>query len=566
MEALAFVFLSGLYIVSNRDNTTSETFVNSTEDTLEVNYPVVNHSENKREHRQHTDKYFNGTKSAEPPVGGKPFIGLTGEAINTSNFNHSNMKPFFGGKIKGGSYTNNSESLLDNLQGGGSHAVHKSEQAPLFKPQKSMSHIYGAPNDTDFMRSRVNPSMRASNTKPWEEQRVAPGLGQGYTNTCSNLGYNNGMEHRDKWLPPTVDQLRVDTNPKQSYDLSGYEGPAGAHIKEYCDVKSQGTIEKRTQDTDYELGPGRWFTTTGQEKGQPVRGTKIMQDQNRSDTTRDYYGNTTRHESATYVTGDSSPVHRQQLKTLDNAPPNAMGKGASLDTDHGKSSYNSLPNNRQTTRNEPNLGSAYGTIKAIVSPMMDMVLNTKKENFIDHMRPVGNVQAGRTNSHLYDKSDKTKVTIREQTGDMIGGNYLNVQNQDSDAYMVTEVQQLSGNRSEMNVDYVGNAGPSGSTEIMNYDAAYRQNNNTKKTHYNRPNQGGMSMLNHKYNMNVTKDDNSQYRKPAPRSSIQYAPDKEILGVTSYVPDFVDINENKRNDPNLLKAFKENPFTQSLNSY
>ena len=39
------------------------------------------------------------------------------------------------------------------------------------------------------------------------------------------------MEARDKWLPKTVDELRVATNPKQEYDLNGLQGPAQSVIK-----------------------------------------------------------------------------------------------------------------------------------------------------------------------------------------------------------------------------------------------------------------------------------------------------------------------------------------------
>ena len=82
----------------------------------------------------------------------------------------------------------------------------------------------GAPNTTDFIKSRMNPSRNISNTKPWEEVKVAPGLGQGYTAGNSGSGYNTAVEDRNSWLPYTVDQLRVATNPKVSYQLAGYEG------------------------------------------------------------------------------------------------------------------------------------------------------------------------------------------------------------------------------------------------------------------------------------------------------------------------------------------------------
>ena len=51
-------------------------------------------------------------------------------------------------------------------------------------------------------------------------------------------GFNSGMGSRDIWKPKDVDELRVKTNPKMSYNLNGLEGPAISNIKE------MGTLEK----------------------------------------------------------------------------------------------------------------------------------------------------------------------------------------------------------------------------------------------------------------------------------------------------------------------------------
>jgi hypothetical protein len=108
---------------------------------------------------------------------------------------------------------NINETLLDNMNGVGSQTIQKIEQAPLFKPEKDVNWAHGMPNWSDFYQSRVNPGMNNANVKPFETQNVGPGLGKGYT-TKGSGGYNSGMEDRNAWLPKTVDELRVDTNPK----------------------------------------------------------------------------------------------------------------------------------------------------------------------------------------------------------------------------------------------------------------------------------------------------------------------------------------------------------------
>ena len=55
-----------------------------------------------------------------------------------------------------------------------------------------------------------------------------------------------------KWLPKTVDQLRVETNPKLTFGLEGHQGPAQSVIK---NLGVQGKMEKNQPDTYYINGP-----------------------------------------------------------------------------------------------------------------------------------------------------------------------------------------------------------------------------------------------------------------------------------------------------------------------
>ena len=86
------------------------------------------------------------------------------------------MEPYYGAKIRGTTTgANMHENVLDNKIGGGSQYFSKTEQAPLFRPQDNMHLPNGMPNQNDFYQSRVLPSMKIANVKPWEEIRVGPG-------------------------------------------------------------------------------------------------------------------------------------------------------------------------------------------------------------------------------------------------------------------------------------------------------------------------------------------------------------------------------------------------------
>ena len=86
----------------------------------------------------------------------------------------------------------------------------------------------------------MNESMKMSNVTLWEQQKVAPGLNLGYGTqnkegfnsggTQGSHGFNAGMMSRESWMPKSVDELRVETNPKNSFDLNGHHFLKLIHI------------------------------------------------------------------------------------------------------------------------------------------------------------------------------------------------------------------------------------------------------------------------------------------------------------------------------------------------
>ena len=234
--AIPVVALGALYVISNQKK--KENFeVREAKKEQElpntyippVNYPVQTYGELGQNVNYYknpnaaTDKYYqqdsyeksiNKGLTKKAPV----FHSLTGERVTAKDLKHNNMVPFFGSHVRQRTANlDGNESILDSMQGAGSQDICKKGQAPLFKPQKNMGWAHGTPNMSDFMQSRVNPAMKMSNVKPFETQNVGPGLNRGYT-TAGSGGFNAGMEARDKWISKTVDELRIKTNPKVTYE------------------------------------------------------------------------------------------------------------------------------------------------------------------------------------------------------------------------------------------------------------------------------------------------------------------------------------------------------------
>jgi hypothetical protein len=584
--AIPLVALGGMYVISNfnKDNKVKEGYSNNLQvKPIPVNYPITKQTTdaNVRKYsnsNQITDRYFGKDvvqhveqNNPTDSVGGstQQVLGLTGVPIDKSSFKHNNMVPFFGAKIRGATANSNtSESTLDNMQGAGSQYIRKAEQAPLFKPQAHLQYANGAPNVTDFMLSRQNPSMRMANIKPWDEERVAPGLGLGYTTTSSGSGYNAAVESRNAWLPKTVNQLRVDTNPKMTYELGGHEGHATSYIKDSANVQTQGRIEKYRPDTDYVVGQNRWFTTTGLEKAQTSRGIEVFPQVSRPETTTEYYGVRAKEGKATYVSGEYREAHKVQLDGPDYAAPGATGMAAPAKGDYGIGGYNNLCNNRATINQPDTFGGIQGMVKAAVAPLLDVLRPSRKENVVGNLRPNGNASTTVSQLPIYNPADRTKTTIKEQTGHLLDNNHLNLQNQRADAYAVSKQTPVLQERDSTNVSYSGTAAPVGSMASMTYDAVYEQRNNVNKTYPNRPNHGTTQTFNNYQSINVARRDEDRVnsRSYAPSARINAIPSSDTYGSIK-VPQYYDeCIQCDRINPDILTAFKNNPYTQSLNSY
>ena len=592
--------LGGFYIISNHnkdidDNDNElenekniEKFTNKIPKNYPIkkiipkNYPIVNNKSltdnvnNYPNANQSTDKYFDYNISQkilennpEESVGSNKNIhmSLTGEQIDNNNFKHNNMAPFFGSKSNGASVSSNiAETRLDNMQGAGSQITKKQEQAPLFKPQNNMQHSHGMPNVNDFLQSRVNPSMRMANIKPWQEERVAPGLGKGTSKESGN-GFNSGMEARDMWGPKTIDELRIKNNKKESYTLNGHEGPASFLNKNSGNVLTQGKVEKYSQDTYYTVGPDRLMTTTGIEKAPTARGIALLPDGNRNDTTTEYYGSKANSQQSIYTKSEYRPSTKIQLPSTGITNASAKNQFNANPNNYNVSGYKALPTNRSSTKQPDDFRPIGGAISAVIAPLLDVLRPSRKENLIENLRINGNAGTTDSNAKIFNPADRTKTTIKEMTENLAEGKYLNVQNQGSDGYIVSQQQPVNVQRDTTSLEYLGNAGPSSYKANQTYNSVYEQRNNNKKHHQSHTNQGNMNLLNNEENMSTRRydSDRNNNRMFIPNNGPNILPSKETHGKMGSSQQYDNSLYTERINEDILTAFKKNPYTQSLQS-
>jgi hypothetical protein len=527
------------------------------------------------------DRYYNDDLAAKLTSGGDQFgdpyatgdfVSLSGSHVSNANFNHNNMVPFFGGKIRGFTADSNVyETMFDNKTGTGSQHINKKERAPLFAPQDRMHNVHGMQNNNDFIQSRMVPSTKIANVKPWEEERVAPGLDMGF-NGSAGAGYNSGLEARDKWVDRGVDELRVVTNPKQTFSLDGHQGPANSFIKEYANTGHLGKFEKNLPDTYFVNTPDRWLTTTGQEKAQTLRAVEIEKDVNRATTTSEYYGvNSNVGGNNTYAPNNYEDTKRQEYdcKPVLNAHSSKVGAAATKG-DFGHDSYTYANNNRTTVRG-PDMGGVYGFVRAIMAPVLDVLRPSRKENVTGNPRMYGNAESLVPSGAVFNPADRLPTTIKETTLGLVGMNHLNVDRQGTavGAYGNTPQTLYETERESTCTEYTGNSGGASTRAgIPLYNAAYNQQLNVNKTYPNHPNQGNMSLLGTATNISVAKNENDRNnnRLWVPTKAPPQTPSMEQYGKMS-MPQTYDNSVNmERMDPAILNAFRQNPYTKSLNVY
>ena len=534
----------------------------------------------------YTDKYFNSKlnsnavqsyspfsngsskqNSGNPTYNETPYYSLTGQKVDSSYFKHDNMVPYFAGHIRSRQKDANvNEGILDNYAGAGSQTITKSEISPLFSPGENLQYAHGAPNMNDFYQSRVNPSWRMANVNPFEEKTVAPGLGLGYT-TDGSAGYNSGLLARESWLPKTVDELRVNNHAKSSgIGLLGREGPA---ISTVTYRGEHAPVYKNGQETSFELGPDRLFTTTGVEIAPAARGITIEKFINRPETSQSYAGAARFQSDKTYNTGEYMPSSHMDLGPVPLGVATATGQKEATDGDYEMKSKFAYPNNRTANAENDYYGSVKGALGAVVAPLLDILRPSRKENVIGNLRPYENAHTRVSSSYLFNPADRPLPTIRETTENSKYTYGVNA-NQRGGAYATTEYQPVHNERdTTTEFFYAGISSASERTkEPRAYDAEYRQRNNDIKssTIHGRMVPGKMDLLNSDINMRNRNGDqmlkNSRSLQVTDAPKMLYSPNQ--MGQSSNDKSgLYSTIQMDRNTPDILNAFRQNPYTHSL---
>ena len=417
---------------------------------------------------------------------------------------------------------------------------------------------------SDFIQSRQNPATKNNMVKPFESIQVGPGLDKGYSTEGSN-GFNSGMESRDKWLPKTVDELRITTNPKQEYDLNGLQGPAQSVIK---NVGLEGKVEKYRPDTFFINSQDRWLTTTGGEKAGQMVPDFIVKPSTRNETSKFQQGtpNSTL-KTAGYVPIQHEETKRTQLSGYDVGHSVAKGiaplQNQCVDNYH--KSHTNYENSRCINQQPQTFGSGFSkAVGAVIAPIMDILKPSRKEEYTSNIRVYGNM-SGEVPSAYIQNRNEVAPTIKETTLYQPNG-FINSQ-RDNAGYLNSDHQPIANQRDTLNHDQFMCMSSKSGNRL--YDANYRQTNNEakEKSIAGRINPGNSKNFNSQMNVSMSKldTDRENNRLWAPSAVIPSGPSIQTLGKTVQPPYKNTTFTNDRINPDILDSIKNNPYIFSFNS-
>ena len=498
-----------------------------------------------------SQKFYEPKKKVRMAGGDDYFTDMAGRQVRRQDLTSQNTVPFFGRqKAVGPSLTDHSEQTLDTMTGGGSMQITKSEVAPLFNPDENVQYAHGAPNQSDFFQSRVNPGASFRNVKPFQDIKVGPGLDHGFTGG-GNAGFNSGLEARDKYTEKNVDQLRVATKPKETFTYEGHQGPAMSSV---TNRGIEGKFEKNLPDRYFVNTPDRYLTTVGAETAPTYRSKQMAPDVHRV------------HNPYVGAAGNSGvqeqpqkPLvqkdHRQQFLTPLNLTPaqaSVPGNGTEAQL-QGMSVYD---NNRTTTQPERG-GNLSVLISALAAPILDLLRPTRKETTLipkhlgNPFPTVQNLPLLPSNVALKDPSLFSPLERGARPF-----------KKTDDGYQMSTLTIEPNQRQTTHTAYSGGVSGGILPKPASYEANYNAFIETSRENQDRIAIGSTNLFSGEINQSTT---NTKKHVPYMGSGpgALFSPPPMAQFNETRTPQSYDML--KRNEPDILDAFKANPYTHSLQS-
>jgi len=205
-------------------------------------------------------------------------------------------------------------------------------------------------------------------------------------------------------------------------------------------------------------------------------------------------------------------------------------------------------------------------IGAVIAPIMDVFNPTRREEYSNNYRVYGDAGSTVPDGYVLNPRDVTPVTIKETT--LYTPNSFIGRQIEGGGYQTNSQTPITNQRDSTNCSYTGSAGGnSGGWGDMSYEAAYAQHNNEskEKSVVSRTNHGNAKIYSEQMNVCISKNDcdRNNTRMWVPTNMPQMPMSKEEYGKMRAPQYYNQCIGCDRISPDILTAFRENPYTHSL---
>jgi hypothetical protein len=371
-------------------------------------------------HRAAAEKHAQSANPSRTNVISQNYKSLSGQYLSPGQFAHNNMTPFYGSTLKQNLGENSSKTLLEAYTGVSDTYRPKREVGnESFSDQsRGVGNVFGAQNANDSYQERIVRPTAQNNTFPIPQVQVGPGIGEGFGSAPTG-GYHQ-FEVQDSLRTQTVDDLRPVLNPdpnalgmtdrgKATFEGRTVPGKMG-------DARGmQSEHVKNRPDTFQERDESMLFRTTGAVVKPGIQGAFNMPNTDRASTSREVMGGAFASDRlARSAEPTVLPSRRPELDADQPGPASLTGTGLGTQYDHGKSGMLVFPNERDNTATKVQAGNVTTAVKAMFSPIVDIVKPSKKQLHVNNPRAFGHMSIQIPNKPtIYNPNDVARTTLKE---------------------------------------------------------------------------------------------------------------------------------------------------------
>lgn len=454
---------------------------------------------------------------------------------------HNNMVPYFGGKLTQNTNVQREDDKLARITGVGNYfkETPKKEVEHFGDIKNNINNVSGKPITLDYEKDYFIKPQFHNNVLPFEQIRVGPGGPNTGFSSKPDGGFQQA-DYRQFQLDRSIDETRTLTNPKVTYEGRTVDGMTTSLPAEIGDVC------KNRVDKHFEQTPDMYLKNGHDGNLKPMqKPCQVLKHTHRSDTQQDIY-----------------------KKGLDS-------------------------------------GNLQSYVSNMTTPLTDLMKFSKKEFTVMHPRPLGNFQnTNPDNLYIHDPNDVLRTTIKEttednrhegfvegktldyyeledtarttmkqldETGQRFGGPDNNAMAK-ADAYRTIEVNPKPTDRQmQFNYFYLGDAqnATNAPTDHTMYNNAVINPVKEQLLKERQPTKTSVAIYNGIDYMNINNKSKMESQQYQTRFTQNYS---NLPVIESPNPTHITTTRDKpiyrqpnRNEPELLNAFRNNPYTHSLTS-